>query len=106
MRFGTVQDVKSLLEDPYFAGTVKRYSVSLRRIAGLAAEGAVPVPVFAASLSYLDTYAAKLLDTGIVELLRDYIQDSGFEKKDEEKKRYHADWKDVRDEINCREITK
>lgn len=68
MRFGTVQDVKSLLEDPYFAGTVKRYSVSLRRIAGLAAEGAVPVPVFAASLSYLDTYAAKLLDTGIVEL--------------------------------------
>ena len=38
--------------------------------------------------------------------LRDYIQDSGFEKKDEGKKRYHADWKDVRDEISCQEITK
>ena len=83
-----------------------RYSASLRRIAGLAAEGAVPAPVFTASLSYLDTYAAKELDTGIVELMRDYIQDAGFEKKEEEKKRYHADWKDVRDEINCREIIK
>ena len=104
--FRNRQDVKSLLEDPYFAGTVKRYSVSLRRIAGLAAEGAVPAPVFTASLSYLDAYAAKELDTGLVELMRDYVQDAGFEKKDEEKKRYHADWKDVRDEISCQEITK
>lgn len=38
--------------------------------------------------------------------MRDYVQDAGFEKKDEEKKRYHADWKDVRDEISCQEITK
>ena len=97
------EHLKCLFEDPYFTGTVKRYSESLRRVVGVSAEAGIAAPVLSASLSYLDSYAAAELETGLVELIRDYIQNTGFEKK-EEKKRFHADWKDIRDGISCEEM--
>lgn len=102
--FRNSENIKCLFEDPYFTATVKRYAVSLRRVAGIAAEGGVAVPVIASSLSYLDSYTSAELDTGIIELMRDYIQNTGFDIKEESKKRFHADWKSVRDEISCEEI--
>ncbi|MFR1517491.1 MAG: NAD(P)-binding domain-containing protein [Clostridia bacterium] len=102
--FRSREGIKCLFEDPYFTGTVKRYSESLRRVAGICAEAGVPIPVFYASLSYVDTYASAELDTGLIELMRDYIQATGFEKKTDDKKRFHADWKDIRDAIACDEI--
>ncbi len=101
--FRNYSGIRSLLDDTYFAGTVKLYASSLRRTLQVAVAAGVPTPVLSASLSYLDTYASPELGTGVVELLRDYIQATGFEKKDEASSRFYADWKNIRDEIICEE---
>lgn len=96
--------ITNLLEDPYFASIVKQYSTSLRKVVCEAARTGIPVPVMSASLAYADSYASENLQTGIVELYRDYIQNTGFEKNDGSNTRFHANWRDIRDEIECDEL--
>lgn len=100
------EEIKSLFEASYFTETIKRCIASLRRVVGLAAETGIPVPAYMASLSYIDLYSAKDSEAGIIELIRDYIQETGFEIKEKGKNRYHADWHDIREEININEIKK
>lgn len=99
-------EIKCLLEDDYFSSNIKKYMPSLRKIVGLATECGISIPIMSSSLSYLDTYCTSDLDTGIIELLRDYIQGTGFEKKNIPQKRFHADWKNTLSKVPIEEIQK
>lgn len=100
------EDMKHLFEAKYFTETVKKCAPSLRRVVGLAAEAGIPVPAYMASLSYIDSYASVDSEARLIELMRDYIQDTGFEMKNSGGKRFHADWHNIRGEIAVNEIEK
>ena len=99
-------DLKNLLEDSYFISTVRRYLPSLQNVVIKAAEGGISIPVMSASLTYIYTLSEETMDTSIVELMRDYIQGSGFELKDTVKERYCADWKSIDNSVSFTEIKK
>ena len=44
------------------------------------------------------------MDTSIIELMRDYIQGTGFEMQNSSKEKYSADWKNVSNSISVAEI--
>lgn len=99
-------DLKNLLEDPYFVAVIKRYLPSLKNIVSTAAENGIIVPVFSATLSYILSMTEENMNTGMIELLRDYIQGTGFELNDSSKKRYIADWNNPADVVLYKEIKK
>lgn len=87
-------DLKNLLEDAYFVSIIRSYLPSLQNVIIKAAEGGVSIPVLSSALSYLYDYSEISMDTGIIELARDYIQGTGFELKDSNVK-CHANWKNT-----------
>lgn len=99
-------DLKNLLEDSYFISIVRRYLPSLQNVVVKAAEGGISLPVMSASLNYIYALSEETMGTSIIELMRDYIQGTGFELKDTVKERYHADWKSVSNGVSFCEIKK
>lgn len=99
-------DLKNLLEDAYFLAVIKRYLPSLQNVVAKAAESGIAVPVFAASLSYIICMAQEEMNTGLLALIRDYTQGTGFEMRNTPKIRYSADWSNLNQDIEMKEIRK
>lgn len=99
-------ELKNLLEDDYFISVIKRYLPSLQIVVAKAAESGISLPVFSSSLSYIVSMAQEEMNTGLLELIRDYTQGKGFEFKDTPKIRYNAEWNNINQEIPYKEIKK
>ncbi|WJP96892.1 NADP-dependent phosphogluconate dehydrogenase [Macrococcus bovicus] len=85
-------ELKNLLLDPYFNGIVSQYNGSLRRVAGTAIEAGIPVPSFAAAITYFDSYRAEDLPANLIQAQRDYFGAHTYERKDKEGI-FHTEWK-------------
>ena len=99
-------DLKNLLEDGYFLAVIKRYLPSLKNVVAKAAESAIALPVFSASLSYIISMSQEEMNTGLLALIRDYTQGTGFELRDAPKIKYNADWSNLNQEIEFKELKK
>lgn len=99
-------DLKHLFEDDYFVKEIKRCLPSLKRLVNSANECGLPLNVMSESLSYINSLKLQYLDTGIAELVRDYIQGTGFEIENIPKKKFSANWKSYEKKIEIKEIVK
>ena len=72
----------NLLFDDYFLEIIKKHHKSLRRIVSKASEIGIPLPVFYASLSFLDSYSTNYLPANLIQAQRDFLVLHKFERLD------------------------
>ncbi len=83
----------NLFTDPYFQKCASSYSSSLRYIISSGISSGIAMPAMSAALQYLDQYRAADLNSGIIQLSRDYINGVGFQRIDRSGL-YNANWGD------------
>jgi 6-phosphogluconate dehydrogenase len=83
--------LKNLLLDPYFKEIVESYQYSLREIIANAVQTGIPVPCFAAALSYYDSYRTATLPANLLQAQRDYFGAHTYERTDREGI-FHTNW--------------
>ena len=88
----------TLLVDPYFAEAVANGEAAWRRIVSTAALSGIPVPGFAASLSYFDSLASERLPAALVQGQRDFFGAHTYKRVDMPGT-FHTLWSGDRTEI-------
>ncbi|MFD0896181.1 NADP-dependent phosphogluconate dehydrogenase [Loigolactobacillus binensis] len=83
--------LQNLMLDDYFLDITKQYQESVRDLVGLAVKAGVPVPGFAAAISYFDSYRAERLPANIIQAERDYFGAHTYERTDREGS-FHYPW--------------
>ena len=83
----------NLLLDPYFKEILERTQQNWRTIISKAALAGIPIPAFAASLSYFDSYRSEQLPANLLQAQRDYFGAHTYERLDQPPgKFFHFDW--------------
>ena len=83
----------NLLFDDYFLEVIKKHHKSLRRIVSKASEIGIPLPVFYASLSFLDSYSTNYLPANLIQAQRDFFGAHKFERLDSKLGEFfHSNW--------------
>jgi 6-phosphogluconate dehydrogenase len=83
----------NLLLDPYFKEILERTQQNWRTIVSKAALAGIPIPAFAASLSYFDSYRSEQLPANLLQAQRDYFGAHTYERLDQPPgKFFHFDW--------------
>ncbi|MEO6827357.1 MAG: NADP-dependent phosphogluconate dehydrogenase [Microbacteriaceae bacterium] len=90
--------IATLLEDPYFAKAVAEGEAAWRRVVSTAALSGIPVPGFAAALSYYDSLATKRLPAAVVQAQRDFFGAHTYQRVDADGT-FHTLWGEDRSEI-------
>ncbi len=89
-------DLTNLMLDDFFKDILNRSQSSWREIVTLAVNNAIPVPAFAASLSYFDGYRSERLPANLLQAQRDFFGAHTYERIDKERgEMFHTDWPDV-----------
>lgn len=84
-------DLKNLLLDPYFKEIVESYQDAAREIISVAVKNGIPVPCFAAALSYFDSYRTETLPANLLQAQRDYFGAHTYQRTDKEGI-FHTNW--------------
>lgn len=84
-------DLKNLLLDDYFKDIAKNYQESVRDLVGFAVKAGVPVPGFAAAISYYDQYRSAVLPANLTQAQRDYFGAHTYQRVDRDGI-YHYSW--------------
>lgn len=84
-------DLKNLLLDDYFKDIAKNYQESVRDLVGFAVKAGVPVPGFAAAISYYDQYRSAVLPANLTQAQRDYFGAHTYQRVDREGI-FHYSW--------------
>lgn len=83
--------LNNLLLDPYFKKITERYQGSLREIVAKAVAAGIPVPVYAAAISYYDSYRSAVLPANLIQAQRDYFGAHTYRRLDREGS-FHYPW--------------
>ena len=85
----------NLLLAPHCTDAIDRAQIDWRKIVVLAAQQGVPVPTFASSLAYHDSYRSARLPQNLLQAQRDYFGAHTYERIDQPRGRFfHLDWFD------------
>ncbi|TWU09686.1 6-phosphogluconate dehydrogenase, NADP(+)-dependent, decarboxylating [Symmachiella macrocystis] len=84
-------DLENLLLDDFFANAVQKAQPSWRHVVGTAVELGLPVPGFAAALTYFDGYRLARLPANLLQAQRDYFGAHTYQRLDKEGT-FHTDW--------------
>ena len=84
-------DLENLLLDDFFADAVQKAQPSWRHVVGTAVELGLPVPGFAAALTYFDGYRLERLPANLLQAQRDYFGAHTYRRLDKEGA-FHTDW--------------
>jgi 6-phosphogluconate dehydrogenase len=83
----------NLLLDPFFNDIMVRAQVSWRKIIGDAIMGGIPVPAFAAAITWFDGYTSGRLPANLLQAQRDYFGAHTYERTDKPRGEYfHTNW--------------
>jgi 6-phosphogluconate dehydrogenase len=93
-------NIASLLEDPYFAKAVADGEAAWRRVVVTAAQSGIPVPGFAAALSYYDSLASERLPAALIQGQRDFFGAHTYKRVDGPGT-FHTLWSADRSEIEA-----
>jgi len=83
--------LKNLLLDPFFRDVVAKTDGNWRHAVAQAVEAGVPVPAFAASLGYFDSYRSPRLSSNLLQAQRDFFGAHTFERVDKPGV-FHMEW--------------
>jgi 6-phosphogluconate dehydrogenase len=89
--FEKAPDLENLLIDDFFKTAINKAQPSWRRVVATAVELGVPVPGFAAALSYFDGYRQDRLPANLLQAQRDYFGAHTYRRVDKEGT-FHTDW--------------
>jgi len=81
----------NLMLDGYFAGILKEYIPSLRRVCVYAAQSGIGVPAFSSALAYFDLYRTRRMPHSLLQAQRDYFGAHTFERTDKPGD-FHREW--------------
>mgnify|MGYP003629971515 FL=1 len=84
-------ELENLLLDDFFRTAVEKAQPSWRRVVATAVELGLPVPSFAAALSYYDGYRQDRLPANLLQAQRDYFGAHTYQRIDKEGT-FHTDW--------------
>lgn len=98
--YDTNPDVESLLLDPYFKNEMGDLINSWRRVVIAATQTALPIPVFASSLSYYDSLRADRLPAALIQSQRDYFGAHTYQRVDKPGT-FHTQWSGDRSEVEA-----
>ncbi|WP_057893871.1 NADP-dependent phosphogluconate dehydrogenase [Lacticaseibacillus brantae] len=84
-------NLQNLLLDDYFENIAKNYQESVRDLVGLAVKAGIPVPGFAAAISYYDSYRSETLPANLIQAQRDYFGAHTYQRNDREGT-FHYTW--------------
>jgi 6-phosphogluconate dehydrogenase len=87
----------TLLTAPYFADALGEAQPAWRRVVATAAEAGIPVPGFAAALSYYDSLRAERLPANLIQAQRDYFGAHTYRRTDRDGV-FHTGWAQDRTE--------
>ena len=76
-------DLNNLLLDPYFKNIADQYQEALRNIISIAVKAGIPVPVFAAAITYYDSYRSAVLPANLIQAQRDYFGAHTYQRIDQ-----------------------
>ncbi len=86
-------ELPNLLLDPYFAGIMRDYQPSLRKVAAAAVEHGIPVPAHLSAITYYDSYRSETLPANLLQAQRDYFGAHTYERIDKPRGAYfHHNW--------------
>lgn len=86
-------NLANLLLDPYFKDIIENTQANWRKVVAKAAMAGIPIPAYAASLAYFDSYRSERLPANLLQAQRDYFGSHTYERVDDEKGKYfHFDW--------------
>ncbi|HNZ41174.1 MAG TPA: decarboxylating NADP(+)-dependent phosphogluconate dehydrogenase [Clostridia bacterium] len=86
-------EISNLLLDPFFKQKADECHQSLRKIVSVCALNGIPIPAFAAALTYYDGYRSKRLPANLLQAQRDYFGAHTYERIDSERGVfYHTNW--------------
>jgi 6-phosphogluconate dehydrogenase len=86
-------DLENLLLDDFFKDAIDKAQPSWRRVVATAVELGLPVPGFAAALSYYDGYRRERLPANLLQAQRDYFGAHTYERIDRPRgEKFHTDW--------------
>jgi 6-phosphogluconate dehydrogenase len=83
--------LENLLLDEFFAAAVRKAEPSWRHVVTQAVELGLPVPGFAAALTYFDGYRRDRLPANLLQAQRDYFGAHTYQRVDKEGT-FHTDW--------------
>ncbi|MFT5219948.1 MAG: 6-phosphogluconate dehydrogenase [Planctomycetota bacterium] len=83
----------NLLQAPYFRDRIMEAQGGWRRVVATAVSQGIPVPAFAAALSYFDGYRSKRLPANLLQAQRDYFGAHTYERVDRPRGEFfHTNW--------------
>ena len=86
-------EISNLLLDPFFKQKADECQQSLRRVVAACVLNGVPVPAFAAALSYYDGYRSERLPANLLQAQRDYFGAHTYERIDRPRGEFfHTNW--------------
>ena len=89
--------LENLLLAPYFTQAVEKAQPAWRGVVCTAMQMGIPVPAFAAALSYYDGYRAARLPANLLQAQRDYFGAHTYQRTDKPGV-FHSDWLRLRKE--------
>ena len=95
--FDADKQLENLLLAPYFKEAVERAQSAWRRVVMTAVAMGIPVPAFAAALSYFDGYRQARLPANLLQAQRDYFGAHTYQRTDKPGT-FHTDWLRLRKE--------
>ncbi|MBE7067094.1 MAG: hypothetical protein E7385_06040 [Ruminococcaceae bacterium] len=89
----------NLLKKSGYGATVNRYLPHARIFANICIESGIAMPALLSALTYIDTYRLSPMPSGLISLIRDHIENTGYVRNDEMLGVYTADWENPDDII-------
>jgi 6-phosphogluconate dehydrogenase len=83
---------ESLFLAPSFAAVLNECLPSLRKLVAYGALAGLPIPAFAASLSYIETMRRARGTANLLQAQRDFFGAHGFERTDQKGGDFHGPW--------------
>ena len=95
--FDADPNLENLLLAPYFSSAIEKAQPAWRNVVATAVNLGVPVPAFAAALSYYDGYRSDRLPANLLQAQRDYFGAHTYQRVDKDRKEFfHTDFLRVR----------
>jgi 6-phosphogluconate dehydrogenase len=88
-----VPAIKNILSGEKFSTAIKSSHASLRKVVQLGAHVGIPLPSYAASLNYFDSYKSAWLPANLIQAQRDFFGAHTYERIDKEGV-FHTQWGD------------
>ncbi len=85
--------LENLLLDDFFRTAMEKAQPAWRRVVATAVQLGLPVPAFAAALTYFDGYRHARLPSNLLQAQRDYFGAHTYERTDRPRgETFHTDW--------------